>query len=166
MKRHKLESASNADATLVAARELLAKRGIAFTVIRGSIFELLCRESKAVSAYALVSAFEKESGRRITPQTVYRALDFLEQQGLVAHLLNTRTYVARSPDYDDETSLYFVCSACGITAESKDRHVERAVRLSANTIGFVARGCVIDLAGLCRQCSLARKDEQSATSRT
>jgi|SRR5450432_1271679 Fur family transcriptional regulator, zinc uptake regulator len=162
MRRHRVETELNADAALVAAAELLAQRGKKFTAIRRSVLKLLCREPKAVSAYTLVLAFENESGRRIAPNTVYRALDFLQEQGLVAHLLNTRTYVARLPYHDEETFLFFVCSRCGITAECRDPHVERAVRLSASTIGFVAHARGIDLAGICKQCSLVVKVGQKS----
>jgi len=161
MERDKSEIAVNTDATLAAAGALLAKRGSNFTVIRRAIFELLCRESKAISAYTLVSAMAKKSGRRIAPQTVYRALDFLVEQGLVAHLPNARAYVARSPDGDEVTLLYFVCSACGLTVECHDPYLERSVRLSADAVEFVARACVIDLAGLCKQCSQTSTDTEN-----
>lgn len=157
MRRRKVEVTLNADAALIAALELLAKRGKKLTALRRGILKLLCHEPKAIGAYALVSAVEKESGRRIAPQTVYRTLDFLEQQGLVAHLLSTRTYVACSPNNDEETSVFFVCGRCGITAQCRDPHVEQAVRLSADAIGFVAPARVIDLAGVCNPCSQTSK---------
>lgn len=157
MRRNRLETTLNADTAFAEAAELLAKRGIKFTAIRRAVFELLCRESKAVGAYALVSAMEKESGRRIAPQTVYRTLEILEAEGLVAHLPNTKSYVARLPHKQAETSLFFVCSKCGLTVECQDSNVGRAVRSSANAIGFASSARVIDLAGMCKQCSVSAK---------
>lgn len=159
-KRHKnAEIATNTHIALAAATELLEKRGGRLTTLRRAILQLLCQEEKAIGAYALVSALSKDFGRRITPETVYRTLDFLEEHGLVAHLLSSRTYVARSSFYDDKTSVFFVCSRCAMTAESRDSLVEQAVRSSASAIGFVVPTRVIDLVGVCKRCALASKQE-------
>jgi Fur family zinc uptake transcriptional regulator len=135
------------------AAEFLAKRGMKFTEVRRSILNLLYRENRAVGAYDLRAAFEKECGRRVTPTTVYRALDFFERQGLVTHLANTRTYIARRPLQGAENSVFFVCNKCGATAESQDPEVERAIRAAANAIGFYTHARAIDVDGICRRCA-------------
>ena len=142
-----------ADSTLEAALQFLASRGQKLTPLRRLILELLCRQPKAIGAYALLSAVKEVSGRRIAPESVYRTLAFLEERGLVAHLLSTRTYVVCSPPVDEQPSVFFVCRKCGATAQCRDSHVQKAVRLSADAIGFVAPACVIDLTGLCNLCA-------------
>jgi Fur family zinc uptake transcriptional regulator len=153
LRRSRTGVVANAKAALAEAAEVLAKRGMKFTEIRRSVFNLLCHGNKAVGAYDLVVAFGKECGRRVTPNTVYRALDFLEQQGLVAHLASTRAYVVRRPAQGTETSLFFVCSKCGVVTERQDPEVERMICLAANAIGFHARPRAIDIEGLCKRCT-------------
>jgi len=126
------------------------------------VLKLLRREQKAIGAYDLVSEFATESGRHIAPNTVYRTLDFLEEQGLVAHLANSRAYVARMPHEGAETSVFFVCSKCGVTTECQEPHIERAVRSAAIAIGFVARARAIDIEGVCKQCPQDRKGERAS----
>jgi Fur family zinc uptake transcriptional regulator len=153
-KKQTFRAEAKADAALADAAELLVRRGLKLTSIRRSVLGLLCREQKAFGAYDLVTAFAKQSGRRITPCTVYRVRDFLEKHGLVAHLANSRDYVARRPQERAETSLFFVCSQCGVTTECQNPHVERVVHSAANAIGFVASARAIDVEGMCKQCSL------------
>lgn len=138
---------------MASAAELLAKRGMKFTEVRRSVLKLLFRGNKAVGAYDLAAALEKECGRRITPTTVYRALDFLEQQGLVAHLASTRTYVVRRPPQGAGNSVMFVCNKCGATAESQVPEVQRVIRLAASAIGFYTHARAIDVEGTCRRCA-------------
>jgi Fur family zinc uptake transcriptional regulator len=118
--------------------------------------DLLCRERKAVGAYDLAAAHEKESGRRTAPYAIYRALEFLEKHGLVAHLASTHAYVACVPRRSGKTSLFFVCGECGVTTERESPDVERMVRVAADAIGFSARLRAIDVEGVCRKCSRGR----------
>jgi Fur family zinc uptake transcriptional regulator len=118
---------------------------------------LLCLEQKAVGAYDLAAAHERESGRRTAPYTIYRALDFLQKQGLVAHLESTHTYVACAPQQGAQTSLFFVCGKCGIVTERWDPDVERTVGSAAKAIGFSTSARTIEIEGLCKECSRARK---------
>jgi Fur family transcriptional regulator, zinc uptake regulator len=157
MKRSRLKAATDGKAILSNAAELLARRGMRFTAVRRLVLELLCREQKAIGAYDLASAFGAVSGRRVAANTVYRALDFLAEQGLVAHLSSTRTYVARRPHGGTESSVFFVCTECGETTERQESDVARAVRTAANAIGFIARARAIDVDGVCKQCSHDRK---------
>jgi Fur family zinc uptake transcriptional regulator len=135
------------------AAALLAKRGMKFTEVRRSVLKLLFRGNKALGAYDLAAAFEKECGRRVTPTTVYRALDFLQQQGLVAHLSSTRTYVIRGPILGAENFTFFVCTKCGVTARNQDPEVERMIRVAASAIGFATHARAMDVEGLCRRCA-------------
>jgi Fur family zinc uptake transcriptional regulator len=116
----------------------------------------LCRKQKAIGAYDLAAAHQKESGRRTEAYGIYRALEFLEAQGLVAHLAGTRTFVACTPRQGIETSLFFVCSKCGLTSERRDPDVEKMIHLAADAIGFHARVRAIDVEGVCKKCSQDR----------
>jgi Fur family zinc uptake transcriptional regulator len=143
---------ADATATMAFATERLSERGIHLTPIRRAVLQLLCREQKDVGAYDLLIAYEKELGRRATANTIYRALHFLEEQGLVVHLSSTRTYVVRASGESTEPSIFFVCSRCKMIAECKDPHIERAVNATAKTIGFSARSRTIEVQGICEEC--------------
>ncbi|MDR3385627.1 MAG: transcriptional repressor [Rudaea sp.] len=160
MKQSRLKAARDGKEILSNAAELLARRGMRFTTVRRLVLELLCREQKAIGAYDLASALEALSGRRVAANTVYRALDFLAEQGLVAHLASTRTYVARIHHDGAESSVFFVCTECGETTERQEPNVQRAVRTAANAIGFIARARAIDVEGFCKACTQGRRPER------
>jgi Fur family zinc uptake transcriptional regulator len=141
------------DAAIASAAEILSVRGVQFTALRRSIFALLCCTPKAMGAYDLLSAYERESERRTAPASVYRALDCLEQQGLVVHLASTHTYVARRRPKSPQTCLFFICSKCGRTSERIATQIERSVHRAARAIGFVAIASFLEVKGVCKRCS-------------
>jgi len=146
----------NASAELARAEKFLANRGLKFTPLRRSVLELLYIRRKAIGAYDLAASFEKKYGRSVVPNSIYRTLDFLEEQGLVVHLASTRTYAARVIRENNklaETSLFFVCKKCGRTIECHESRIGSAIRRSADAIGFVTRMRAVDLEGICRECS-------------
>lgn len=133
----------------------LAKRGLHLTQLRRSVLELLYAEGRAIGAYDLTAAYEVRYGRRVRPNSVYRALDFLETSGLVVHLAHSRSYATRTPDKhkeQDEPCLFFVCSGCGAATECRDPRVGRAIRRTEIAIGFVTHMRSIDIQGMCKSC--------------
>lgn len=60
---------------------ICAERGVRLTPQRRRVFELICSNRRASSAYELLEQL-KESEPQAKPPTVYRALDFLLEQGL------------------------------------------------------------------------------------
>jgi Fur family zinc uptake transcriptional regulator len=112
--------------------------------------------SPATGAYDLKASFERKYGRSVRPNTIYRTLDFFEEQGLVVHLASTRAYAARVIRESNDfalTSLFLVCQKCGQTIECHDSRIGSAIRRSADAIGFVTRMRAVDLEGICRECS-------------
>jgi Fur family zinc uptake transcriptional regulator len=143
---------ASATATLAFAIERLSQHGIQLTPIRRVVLQLLCHAQKDISAYDLLSAYEKAVGRRATANTIYRALHFLEEHDLVAHLSSTRTYVVRAIGEIAEPSVFFVCRGCKVTLECKDDPIVRAVNAKGKTLGFADRSRTIEVQGVCEKC--------------
>ena len=152
MRKSVATTVADAASMLAFATEQLSERGVQLTPIRRSVLQLLCREQKDVSAYDLLTFYEKALGRRTTANTIYRALHFLEEHGVVAHLSSTRTYIVRVFRESAEPSVFFVCGGCKTTTECKDPHVESAVSAKAKTIGFSSHLRKIEVQGVCDGC--------------
>ena len=71
-----------ADALAIAA-EICSERGGRLTPIRRRVLELVWGEHKPVGAYDILASLGAEDGRAAAPPTVYRALEFLMEHGLV-----------------------------------------------------------------------------------
>src|SRR6476469_11113771 len=71
-----------AETVLERADTLCRERGAKLTPVRRQVLEALAGTHQPIGAYELIERLEDEGGRRPAPITVYRALDFLLEQGL------------------------------------------------------------------------------------
>jgi Fur family zinc uptake transcriptional regulator len=74
---------------LAQAEKLCAQRNVRLTPQRLEVLRLMSLQQGAISAYDLLDLL-RESEPQAKPPTVYRALDFLLEQGFV-HKLNPQT---------------------------------------------------------------------------
>src|SRR5204863_259080 len=70
------------------AETLCAERGHRLTPVRRRVLEALASSHKPLGAYEIIDLLV-DRGRRPAPITVYRALDFLREAGLV-HRIESR----------------------------------------------------------------------------
>jgi Fur family zinc uptake transcriptional regulator len=140
---------------LVRARRLCKRRGALLTAQRTAILKLLLREQHPLTAYTLRAMLGRLQHRLVSPITIYRALEFLMRQGLVAHLARRNAYVACQHVNHDHAHLVFVCTRCGSSVERTERTIERWVDRAARELGFVAEPITIEIEGLCENCRCA-----------
>ena len=133
------------------AENLCAERQQRFTELRRVVLELVCRADQPVGAYQLLDEL-RERGRSAAPPTVYRALDFLLQQGLVHRLASNNTYLACAHPQRPHASLFLVCRRCGRTQEVHTEGVIDAVKTRADEFGFSVEHASVEVGGLCQHC--------------
>lgn len=133
------------------AEKLCAERKQRFTDLRKRVLELVCRYSQPVGAYALLDDLRKE-GRSAAPPTIYRALDFLQQQGLVHRLANNNTYLACAHPQTHHEGLFLVCRSCGHTQEVHTRDLLESAEQHAVNFDFFVEHAAVEVTGLCSQC--------------
>ncbi len=133
------------------AEELCAERKQRFTDLRKQVLKLVCKYSQPVGAYTLLDDLRDE-GRSAAPPTVYRALDFLQQQGLVHRLASNNTYLACAHPQTCHQGLFLVCSSCGHTQEVHKQGMLQAARRHARDFDFLVEHAVVEVSGLCGQC--------------
>jgi Fur family zinc uptake transcriptional regulator len=139
------------------AENLCADRKARLTGLRRKILEALIDANAPLKAYDAVELMRKE-GRRVTPATVYRVLDFLLEQGL-AHRINALNAYAPCVDPSAKHSLVmFVCSECGGVEEIGDEALIGAMRARLGELGFELRQGA-EIQGVCKAClKRARED--------
>lgn len=134
-----------------AAESLCQARGVRLTPIRRKMLELVWESHRAVKAYDLLGRIKPLEGAA-KPATVYRALDFLIEQGLVHRVESLNAFIGCScPDRLHER-LLLICEACGEVEERPGAAVMEAVAGEIESAGFVAHRKAIELHGLCRRC--------------
>jgi Fur family zinc uptake transcriptional regulator len=133
------------------ATELCDKRNLRFTSLRKQVLELVCKAEQPVGAYHLLDEL-RESGRSAAPPTVYRALDFLLEQGLVHRLATNNTYLACAHPQQPHAAIFLVCSKCGHTQEVHTGGVIDQLRRQAGQFDFAIEHASVELTGQCSRC--------------
>jgi Fur family zinc uptake transcriptional regulator len=141
-------------AALDRAAALCEERGAKLTPIRREVLELVWRGHEPVGAYDILGRLGDENGRA-APPTVYRALDFLIEQGLVHRIESLNAYVGCDRPEETHVSQFLICTSCSATAELADGGIAAAVLRGAKALGFAVERQTIELRGRCPRCQEA-----------
>ncbi|NOH80689.1 zinc uptake transcriptional repressor Zur [Vibrio sp. RE86] len=133
--------------------ELCTARGVRLTTQRKRVFELICASPKASSAYELLEEL-KQSEPQAKPPTVYRALDFLLEQGFIHRVESTNSYIqCCSCNANKHFSHLLICDNCGNVIELQDDSLVALLANNAKEHGFTINNHVIESHGICQSCS-------------
>jgi Fur family zinc uptake transcriptional regulator len=119
---------------------------------RRRVLEILCGAGRPIGAYEIMDAM-REGARGVAPPTVYRALDFLMEQGLIHKLESLHAFVGCAHPGHPHSSQFLICAACGIVTELDDAGVTGSLVSVALESGFEARRRVVEVIGTCAGCS-------------
>jgi Fur family transcriptional regulator, zinc uptake regulator len=141
------------DAMLRAAEDTCHRNGTRLTTQRRLVLESLVEGKKPLGAYDLIEAMRQKTGRAPAPIAIYRALDFLKEQGFIHRLETLNAFIA-CPHHHDESEpvVFLICEECRSVSEATADPLASAIRSVAATQGFVAKRQVMELAGTCRAC--------------
>jgi Fur family transcriptional regulator, zinc uptake regulator len=146
--RHCIEDAVSA------ADELCLKRGLRFTPLRKRVLELVWSSHKPVGAYALLDQLRSED-LGSAPPTVYRALDFLIEHGLIHRIERMNAFIGCSHPGETHRGFFLICGECGNAEELESANVAVAITESASHHGFAARDMTLEVTGTCAECRRA-----------
>ena len=144
-------------AQLDTAHVLCDSRGRRLTPIRRKVLEILLLQGRSVKAYELLELI-RDVQPGAAPPTVYRALDFLVEEGLVHRLDAINAWAACHDAGGQPHDLLVVCTACGAVAELSDPALTRRLADKVAKAGFQLSGHETELRGLCRACNDAGSD--------
>lgn len=133
----------------VAAR--CKERGASLTSIRRDILKLLYGSPNGLKAYELLARI-KEQRSNATPPTVYRALDFLIEHGLVHKIGRLNQFVACRHDSHALPSLFLVCPRCALISELHDDQLTRSLVNSLSKAGYGPDGPEVEISAICPAC--------------
>lgn len=136
---------------LQTAEELCRERGQRLTALRRKVLELVWANHRPVGAYALLEMLREESGR-VAPATVYRALDFLQGQGLVHRVASLNAFIGCAFPGPPHNGQFLICTGCQELAELDDGKITAALRESAAAYGFAISHTTVEIQGLCPNC--------------
>jgi Fur family zinc uptake transcriptional regulator len=137
---------------LAHAEQLCAARSQRLTPVRRQVLESLLQSHKPLGAYEIIDRTARE-GTRHAPITVYRALDFLMDQGLVHRIESRNAFVACGHTHESgEIVVFLICEHCGAVGEAPSKAVADSLKAAARAAGFTPHTPVIEISGLCSHC--------------
>lgn len=145
------DHAACVSAAVATASAKCARDGQRLTALRRRVLELVWQGHRPIGAYAILEQL-KTDGRTAAPPTVYRALDFLLDCGLVHRIESLNAYVGCAQPEAPHRSQFLICRGCGTTAEIVDSAVTEALQRSAAAHDFRIESRVIEVTGLCAAC--------------
>ncbi|MDC8829858.1 transcriptional repressor [Alteromonas gilva] len=140
------------------ARAYCEQRGARFTPLREKVYQLMLERHGPMGAYDLLDNLkETESGAK--PATVYRALDFLLDFGLIHRLESTNAFVACYHFGCHHPVQFLICDSCGDVSEIQSEGLKETLDNQAKQYGFKVSKQTIEAHGLCADC----QESESAT---
>ncbi|NNC23992.1 transcriptional repressor [Salinisphaera sp. USBA-960] len=134
------------------AVRICEQQNLKLTATRRRILELVWQNHQPAKAYDLLDQLRAEN-ERAAPPTVYRALEFLKQAGLVHHLESIDAFIGCEPDNCCGRPQFLICRSCHCVAEMHSERLHADATREARTLGFHAENEIIELHGLCNACA-------------
>jgi len=148
---HDHAQCSNDAMTVAEARCI--ERGQRLTPIRREVLAALLVSHRPLGAYEIMERLAPR-GPRPAPITVYRALDFLRENGLVHRIESRNAFVACVHAHAaGDLVVFLLCDTCGTVGEASSAEVASKLKAAARSAGFTPKSPVIEISGICTHCS-------------
>lgn len=151
------------DTALQSAVALCQQKGMRLTPIRKRVFELVWQSHKPMGAYDLLPTLADE-GFNSAPPTVYRALDFLLELGLIHRLASLNAYIGCSQPaahqslQENSATCFLLCQCCGQVEEIYQTQWQQSVEQLAQQQNFQVAQSMTEVLGLCSLCQQHASD--------
>jgi Fur family zinc uptake transcriptional regulator len=143
------EAIAHAEALCAAHKERL-------TPIRRGVLEALLESHVPLGAYELIDRLaqnDSKAGARPAPITIYRALDFLREQGFVHRIESRNAFIACVHNHDSgDPVVFLICEKCGAVGEAASAAVADTIKSASRAAGFTPKTPVIEISGTCAHC--------------
>jgi Fur family zinc uptake transcriptional regulator len=130
--------------------------GARLTTKRKQVLSGLLKYEKALSAYELVDYCKDEFGKAIPAMSVYRILEFLQEEHLVHKLNLANKYVACSHitcDHAHAVSQFLICNQCQRVKEiTINKTMIQQLEKNVQDAGFHLISPQLEMNCVCEQC--------------
>jgi len=139
---------------LTRASSICEGRGVRLTDLRRQVLGLILDHESPTGAYELLDQL-RQTRHGAAPPTVYRALEFLLEQGLIHKLERLSAFVGciAGDDHHHHAAKFFICRTCGRVAELEDHELAHALEHAAKRLGFTLGKATIEAEGQCASCA-------------
>ena len=125
--------------------------GARFTPVREKVFRLLANSEGGVGAYDLLEQLNS-SEPNAKPATIYRALEFLSEQGFTHKIESTNAYLLCHHFEHTHPAQLLICDSCGNVDELHSDVISDELIEKAQALGFSISKQTIEARGFCAKC--------------
>ncbi|MDM3870806.1 Fur family transcriptional regulator [Porticoccus sp. W117] len=140
------------DAAMARAVALCEEKKARLTQARKDVLTLIWQNHQPLGAYRIMDLLSEKNGKRVLPPTVYRALEFLLELGLIHRIASLNAYIGCPFPGSHHNELFLICRQCGSAAECSAEPVSNAIVNAATHANFQLESQSVELMGLCPQC--------------
>jgi Fur family zinc uptake transcriptional regulator len=133
-------------------------KGLQLTPLRRRVLSILSENGEPLGAYAIIEKLSKLEGKQIAPPTVYRTLEFFEENGFLHKIESRNVFVPCEHPGHVHAGVLLLCDSCGRSQEREDEDVAGALSKAAERAGFALVPQMLELHGLCQSCASARAE--------
>ena len=137
---------------LTEAETICERQGLRLTALRKRVLELVWQSHKPLGAYDILGVLSEADGRRAAPPTVYRALDFLLEHGLVHRIASLNAFIGCNHPQHAHQGQFLICRNCHAAIELQQPAISQAIIAEAAGVGFAVEGQMVEVVGLCAGC--------------
>jgi Fur family zinc uptake transcriptional regulator len=135
------------------AHDLCIEQNARMTTTRESVLRLLWQSHRPLGAYQLQDQLAELLNKPIAPPTVYRAIEFLLQLGLIHRLPSLNAYIGCPFPNSEHSNLFLICTECGSASEMAHATINNTLQSACAKVNFTLQSQSLELFGLCPQCS-------------
>ena len=140
------------NAAISRAHALCAEANVRMTATREAILRLLWQSHQPLGAYQLQQQLAKVTDKPVAPPTIYRAIEFLLEMGLVHRIPSLNAFFGCPFPTSDHSNIFMICEQCKTVAEMADNRVNRLLEELTQKANFTLNNKNIELFGLCPNC--------------
>ena len=145
------DHAACAHDAMATAEQRLTAAGQRLTPVRRRALQVLLDSPRALGAYEVLERLVA-NGFANQPPVAYRALEFLEEQGLVHRIRRLNAFAACMHPGEAHAPAFLICRSCNLVAEAPARAVTQALTEAAKNLGFSIERSTVEALGLCPAC--------------
>lgn len=138
--------------TINQVEKICAENGLRFTKIRKAVLEIIWESHRPIKAYDILTKISNINYSE-KPPTVYRALDFLMENGFVHKINSLNSYVGCSHPNEHSDCYFIICSICNEVQECCDSTITKTIKKILNKNTFKHDYIALEVNGQCNYCS-------------
>jgi len=139
---------------IAAADRICTERGLRFTELRRRVLELVWENHGSAKAYDLLEKLGGDYSAK--PPTVYRALEFLQENGLVHKISSLNAYVGCSHPLEHRNCYFLICKKCDEVQECCVGSVADTLQDLALSNNFKPEQMTLEIEGTCSSCQAGK----------